>query len=516
MRVEDVDVVVVGAGPIGLMLAGELALAGVRPVVLERLPQRSEVPKANGLVGQVVRWLDHRGLYQRLTGDTRAPQPTPAYMFGGMPLSIGYWPDSPLHIMRLPQWDLEVGLAQWVADLGVRVRRGFDVTGCTQDWDGVTVTGSATLRARFVVGCDGAHSVVRKQAGVDFPGVSTDRVVSRTAHVVLPLTASGELDVPGMGRLRPFTYHRTDRGLFVFATFQPGVQLVTAMEWDQPDDDSPATIEDVRAGVARVLGVDVPMMQPTQPGRWVLRRVASRSTRQADRYRAGRILVAGDAAHVHAAVGGPGLNLGLLDVANLGWKLAATVQGWAPPGLLDTYHDERHPVGQRVVMHTQAQTALLAPGSEVTALRELFGELMAKPDNARYLATLLAGADARYGGEHGLVGAWVPDFPLTVAGQPTRLAELARAGRPLLLDLVGDPALAEVATGWADRVDLIVATAANPPADALLIRPDGHAAWTADSDRPLAEALRDWFGEPAGCAGTPTSGRTPWTSSTRR
>jgi 2-polyprenyl-6-methoxyphenol hydroxylase-like FAD-dependent oxidoreductase len=499
---EEVDVVVVGAGPIGLLLAGELALAGVRPVVLERLPQRSEVPKANGLVGQVVRWLDHRGLYQRLTGDPRAPQPTPGYMFGGMPLPIGYWADSPLHLMRLPQWDLEVGLAQWVSDLDVEVRRGYEVTGCAQDEDGVTVecVGQRTLRARFVVGCDGAHSVVRKQAGIDFPGVSTDRVMSRTAHVELStLNTSGELVVPGQESLKPFTYHRTEHGLFVFASFQEGVHLVTAMEWDQPavDEDEPPTLGEIRAAVTRVLGVDVPMTEPSQPGRWVLRRVAGRNTRQADRYREGRILLAGDAAHVHAAVGGPGLNLGLLDVANLGWKLAATVRGWAPAGLLDTYHDERYPVGQRVVMHTQAQTALLAPGAEVTALRELFGELLAMPDNTRYLATLLAGADARYSGAggHRLVGAWVPDFPLTVDGRATRLAELARTGRPLLLDLVGDPALAEIAAGWADRVDLVVATVTNLPADALLIRPDGHAAWVADGREPLSSALGNWFGE---------------------
>lgn len=510
----DVDVVVVGAGPVGLMLAGELRLAGVTPLVLERLPERNAVPRANGLVGQVVRFLDHRGLYTRLSGDSRPPQPIPGYMFGGLALPLAGVADNPMTILPLAQWDLERGLGEWVAESGVEVRRGVEVTGFTQDDDAVTVDfagpdGPGAVRAAFVVGCDGGHSVVRKHAGIEFLGTTSgDATVSHTAHVVLGdgvINRAGQLDLPGLAPLAPFTFHRTEHGVFVFAQLHGPVPMVTAIEWDTPPvaEDAPVTIEDVRAAVRRVLGVDVPMSLPTTEGRFVLRRVSGRNTRQADRYRVGRVLVAGDAAHVHSAVGGPGLNLGLLDVANLGWKLAATVRGWAPEGLLDTYHTERHPVGERVVMHTQAQSALLAPGEQVTALRSLFTDLLAVPDNARRIADMLTGADTRYPcageGTHPLAGKWVRDFELTVAGRSTRLAELARTGRALLLDFAGDPALAGIAAGWRDRVDLIIAHAANPPAAALLIRPDGFAAWVADADpaASLPGALRTWFGEPS-------------------
>lgn len=501
---EPIDVLVVGAGPVGLMLAGELALAGVRPVVVERLPERSPVPKANGLVGQVVRLMDHRGLYQRLTGSTQPPVPTPMFMFGGMPLPLDGWADSPMFALPVPQWDLEVSLEARARELGVDIRRGQEVVGFTQDADGVTVDlAGARLRARFVVGCDGGHSLVRKHAGIDFAGSSSERLTSRSAHVVLPdsvLTAEGELDVPGAGRFRPVTFYRTDTGVFVFASFQPGVHLVTAMEWDQPvvSDDEPVTFDEIRAAVGRVVGADVPMSPPTRPGRYVLRRLAGRNTRLATSYRAGRVLLAGDAAHVHSAVGGPGLNLGLQDVANLGWKLAAEIHGWAPAGLLDTYHGERHPVGERVMLHTQAQSALLAPGGEVTALRAVFGELLADPANVRRIAAMMAGADVQYQtGDHPLVGRWVVDFPLTVAGRATRLAEVARSARPLLLDLAGSAAVAAAVAGWADRVDLVVASAPSAPASAILVRPDGYAAWAGDDVASLVQALRTWFGEPA-------------------
>jgi 2-polyprenyl-6-methoxyphenol hydroxylase-like FAD-dependent oxidoreductase len=506
------NVVIVGAGPVGLMLAAELCLAGVRPVVLERLPERSPVPKANGLVGQVVRVLDHRGLYQRFTGVTTPPRPVPGYMFGGLPLPLGDWANNPMSVLPLPQWDLEKGLQDRVAELGGRIRRGHEVTALDQDEHGVTIQvtgpdGEHALRARYLVGCDGGHSVVRKLAGIGFPGVSNDRVTSFTAHVVLPaelLTGGGELALPGRESLRPFVFHRTPGGVFVFAAFQPGVHLVNVMEWDLPpvDDDAPVALADIAAAAARVLGTDLPMTLPDAPGRYVLRRLPGRNSRQADRYRAGRVLVAGDAAHVHAGIGGPGLNLGLQDVVNLGWKLAAQVQGWAPAGLLDTYHDERHPVGSRVVMHSQVQSLLLSPGSDVTALRALFGELLTSQDTVHHVANLISGADIHYtSGDSAadpLVGTWVGDVPLTVDGRATRLAELTRSARPLLLDLTGDDTLADVAAGWADRVERVVARtpAPAPPFGAALIRPDGYLAWVAGSGSPDT-ALRTWFGEPA-------------------
>ncbi|HEX4705089.1 MAG TPA: FAD-dependent monooxygenase [Pseudonocardiaceae bacterium] len=518
------SVIVVGAGPVGLMLAAELRLGGVGAVVLEQLPARDDAPKANGLVGQVVQVLHHRGLYQRLTGKPGPPKPSPAYMFGGLSLPIDPWDGNPLHALPLPQWDLETGLAERAAELGADIRRGHRVTGFEQDDDAVTAhvvgpDGEYQLRAPYLVGCDGGHSAVRKTSGIDFPGVTSDRVTSRTAHVVLPasMLVAGMLDLPS-GRLAPFAYHRTNHGVFVFASFQPGLHLVSCMEWDEPPvaDDEPVTLAEVQASMRRVLGVDIPVTAPTGPGRYQLRRLASRNTRLAERYRAGRVLLAGDAAHVHSAIGGPGLNLGLQDVVNLGWKLAADVRGWAPAGLLDTYSSERRPLAERVVLHSQAQSALLAPGDQVTALRTLFGELLDNPANVRHLAAMLAGADIRYScggsGRHPLLGRWVPDLPLTVAGQPTRLAELAHHARPILLDLADDPLLAEVVVGWADRVDHVVASAEQPPADAVLIRPDGYAAWIADDDparRPatLAAALTTWFGEPVTVTGSAGSFR---------
>lgn len=509
---EPADVIIVGAGPNGLMLATELCLAGVRPVVLEQLAQPSVAPKANGLVGQVVPLLDRRGLYQRFTGNPGPPAPTPVFMFGGMPLVFGDWDRNPMCVLPLPQADLERGLRERALELGVDIRRDRRVTGLTQDADGVTlqVTGSAgeeTLRARFVVGCDGGHSTVRAAAGIGFPGLTNTALTSRNANVTLPAELlrpdTGELEVPGVGRFTPFTFHRTERGVFVHAAFKPGRHMVTTMEWDgaEVDDEQDMTLAEMRESVRRVLGVDVPFDPPTGPGPHLLRRQVGRNTRQADRYRAGRVLVAGDAAHVHSGVGGPGLNLGLQDVVNLAWKLAAQIRGWAPAGLLDTYHDERYPVGERVVMHSQAQTTLLSPGGDVTALRALFGELLGDPANVRRIGNLMAGADIHYGGGEGPVGRWVRDFPLTVEGRATRLAELAHDARPLLLDLTGDPRLAEVAAGWADRVDTIVAEATDAPAAALLIRPDGYAAWAAEADpdtwpESLAEALVTWFGQP--------------------
>jgi 2-polyprenyl-6-methoxyphenol hydroxylase-like FAD-dependent oxidoreductase len=537
---EAAEVAIAGGGPNGLMLACELHLGGVQAVVLERLPARSTLPKANGLAGQVVRLLDARGLYRRLAAGATAapPEPTPApfFMFGGLPLDLRRLDPNPLYTLAVPQRYLEQVLEERARELGAEIRRGHEVSGFEQDADGVTVDvlgpeGAYRLRARYLVGCDGAHSVVRKEAGIGFPGVTTEDITSRSAHVVLPagllVPETGELALPGSGRLRPFTYHRTAHGVFVFAAFQPDALLVTTLEWGRPgpagadeaadaDDEVRMTVAELRDSVRRVLGEDVPMEAPVGPGAYVLRRLTSRNTRQADRYRVRRILVAGDAAHVHAATGGPGLNLGLQDVANLGWKLAAEVRGWAPPGLLDTFHGERYPVGERVVMQTQAQLALLTPGGEVTALRALFGELLQHEPNLRHVAELLGGSDVRYdvgGGStaaHPLLGRWMPDLPLLSADGPTRLAELLRRARPLLLDLTsgpgaGDPALAKVARGWTGRVDLATACSAAPPppAAALLIRPDGYVAWVGAADdpqRPLTHGLRDalatWFGSP--------------------
>ncbi|QFZ18720.1 FAD-dependent monooxygenase [Saccharothrix syringae] len=498
--VETADVVIVGAGPVGLMLAGELCLAGVRPVVVERSPRRVPVPQAGGLVGQVVRLMDHRGLYEGLSGDAAPPRPVDVFPYGAMPLLLGGWADNPLYAFTIQQWELEAHLEAWAVGLGAELRRGQELLGFEQDADGVTarLTGGS-LRARYLVGCDGGHSRVRKLAGIGFPGVSARRMVVRAADAVLPESERRALtDEPASpGGL---TYRRTDHGVFASVSIEAGVHRVTAVEWDRPEvaDGEPVTFDEVRAAVARVLGRDVPMGEPGGPGPHVLRRLPGFNTRLADRYRVGRVLIAGDAAHVHSSIGGPGLNAGLQDAVNLGWKLAAEVRGWAPAGLLDTYQEERRPAGERVVVSSQAQLALLAPGSEVTALREVFGELLADPANARRIAAMMAGADVRHpsAGDDELTGRWVPDFPLTRAGRPVRPAELARTGRPLLVDLTGAPERAGVAAGWADRVDLVVATSDAAPADALLVRPDGYVAWAGADAASLADALRTWFGEP--------------------
>jgi hypothetical protein len=246
------------------------------------------------------------------------------------------------------------------------------------------------------------------------------------------------------------------------------------------------------------------MSEPAGGEPAALRRSTGINSRQADRYRQGRVFLLGDAAHVHSGVGGPGLNLGLQDALNLGWKLAAAVNGWAPEGLLDTYQSERHPVGERVIMHTRAQMALLSPGANITALRELFGELLQDTSNVRHVADLMAGADIRYDTpasepRHPMAGRWMPDLALRTGDRATRVAELLRPAVPILLDLAGRTDLAETAKGWTDRVEVITATTADRPADAVLVRPDGYVAWAADSGTAraadgLRHALQTWFG----------------------
>jgi hypothetical protein len=277
------------------------------------------------------------------------------------------------------------------------------------------------------------------------------------------------------------------------------------MEFDAApvSDDVLMTLRELQESAHRILGVDLPIAAPIGPGPHVLRRTNTQNTRLAERYRHDNVLLVGDAAHVHSAMGGPGLNLGLADALNLGWKLAAVVKGWAPPDLLDSYQSERHPVAQRVMMHSLAQTALMAPGPEVTALRTLFGELLQTPQGATQIAHLLAGSDVCYdvGNNHHLAGRLVPEFALST-GQ--RIAELLRNGHPLLLDCAGGQ-FAQAAHTWDTRVDLVSADVDQAPAAALLIRPDGYVAWateshdTAEVDK-LRHALCRWFGFPGDTA----------------
>ena len=479
------DVVIAGGGPNGLMLACELALAGVRPIVLERLPEPGRTPKANAIVGQVVRLLHQRGL-----GVAERPRPIPAFLFGALPLSLSGLRDNTMYGLGIAQAELEALFEERARELDVDLRRGCELASFAQDGDGVTLTltGGERLRTRYLVGCDGAHSTVRKGAGIGFPGVTSVAVTSRAAHVVLPGATirpdRAEVEVPGAGTLGLWAWHRTERGAYALLPMKSGVLTISCVEWDETGPEGEVTVGELRESLARVLGADVPMAAPPGPGPHLLRRLSGRDTRVADRYREGRVLIAGDAAHVHSAIGAPGLNLGLQDAANLGWKLAATVRGTAPPGLLDTYERERRMAAERVTMHSKAQLALMAPGPEVTALREVFGELLRDESALARISALMSGADVAYfEAGHPLTGRFVPDLEL----EPVPLPALMRAGRPLLLDFAGG-------LPPDGRVEVVRVKCAEPPADALLLRPDGYVAWAGTPDDTLEEAVRTWFG----------------------
>ncbi|MFC7531533.1 FAD-dependent monooxygenase [Actinoplanes sp. GCM10030250] len=497
-----IDVLIAGAGPNGLMLACELALAGVDAVVLERHAAPTGEPRANGLVGQVVRLLDRRGLYARLSGESTPPAPRPGFVFGAFPLDLTMLEENPHYVLGVPQAQLEAGLAARAAELGVDVRRGQEVVDLRRRPDAVEVclADGTQLTAQFLVGADGGHSAVRRLAGIDFPGVTNDRSVSRTATVTIPASSldpdTGGLRVPGYGVVPPFQHTRTARGLIAWAPFPGRPAILSTTEWpDAPaSDETPMSLAELSASVTRVLGAGVPVGEPDGPG--LLRRLTGGNTRIAGRYRAGRVLLVGDAAHVHPAIGGPGLNLGLQDAVNLGWKLAATVRGWAPRGLLDTYETERRPVAERVVMSTQAQSALIAPGDEITGLRELFAELLRKPEVTGHIAALMSGADIRYPADPAdpLAGRCAPDVVVHGEHGPIRLAELTRTARPLLLDSTGT--YAEVVAPWKDRVDVVTGRLEGTTATALLVRPDCFAAWSAGDAGTLRAALTEHFGLP--------------------
>jgi 2-polyprenyl-6-methoxyphenol hydroxylase-like FAD-dependent oxidoreductase len=504
MSENQVPVVISGAGPNGLMLACELALVGVRPVVLERLPGPSDELKANGMVGQVIRLLDMRGLYQRFTGSEEPPQPLSEWIFSGMSVPLFGMRDNPMYALMMSQPQLVRMLDERARELGVDIRWGHELIGVQSHSDAVQVSVTTpdetyALEAAYLVGADGGRSTVRKMAGIDFPG-HTSNTVARIAHVSLPdeiRTPNGGIELPGIEPLT-FGHNRLDRGGLIYAAFEHDRPMVGTIEFDQQDDDAePMTIDELRDSTRRVLGVELPVEPPPGAGPHALRRINGQNTRQADRYRAGNIFLLGDSAHVHSAMGGPGLNLGLQDAMNLGWKLAAAVNGWAPAYLLDTYHSERYPVGERVMMHSMSQTALFGPGPEIAALRKLFNELLQLPSVAEHMAHLLAGSDVRYdvADPHPLAGRLAPDVTLD---EGRRLVGLLHQGRPVLLDLSGGR-VAPAASGWTDRVDVAKGATADLEAEALLLRPDGYVAWAADTfaaddENRLHAALQRWFG----------------------
>lgn len=516
-----IDVVIVGAGPNGLMLACELGLAGARPVVLDPMPGPNPQPRANGIIGQGVRILDHRGLYSVLAETPEPPQPASWSTFAAFPLDLARAPDSQIFRLPVQQPSLVQVLTERAAEYDVDIRFGHRLRGFEQHADGVTVhvagpDGAHRLVARYLVGADGGTSLTRKLAGIDFPGMSSYDVVGRMAFGVLPPDdwvdpVSGALDVPGFGRVPPMQFCRALRGVFVCGVLGSR-PVVLSIELDSSahedpaedtDDEPPMSLTELEAGVERVLGAEVPLRPASPDSPLDLRRFRGINSRIASRYKTGRVILVGDAAHVHSPLGGPGLNLGLQDAVNLGWKLAAVVGGRVEPALLDTYEAERRPAAERVIMHSRAQLALIRPGPEVTALRELFSELLNVPDVVRHLSDLVSGAENRqptHSEAHPLVGCWVPDFSVANAGGTKRVAELARDGKPLLVDLTDRAAVAAAATAAA--ADQITVAAGRPVGDvsatALLVRPDGYVAWASSAPMPdvdeLSRVLARWFG----------------------
>ncbi len=494
------DVVIAGGGPTGLMLASELRLGGAEVIVLEQLPTQTGLSKALGLAGRAVQTFNYRGLLERFdAGFPPGVEYSRFLHFGGIPLDLGrlvasappgYFPPG----VPAKQAQVEAVLEGRARELGAQIRRGHEVVGLFQNEEYVTLDvrgpdGPYRLTARYVVGCDGARSLVRRQAGIGFPGTPT--LLSRLGDVTL--------DKPeGV----PIGMVRTAAGGFASVPFGEGVyRIVTTEPGQDIDRDSPPTLDELRASVRRVLGVDLAMSQP----RWLSR--FTDAARQADRYRAGRVLVAGDAAHIQLPAGGPGMTTGLQDAANLGWKLAGQIGGWAPPGLLDTYHAERHPVAARVLRNTMAQTALLRPDERIDALRDTMSELLSLDEPRKRFAAMMSGLDIHYnlGDGHPLLGRRMPDLDLVTPGGTVRVFTLLHDAHPVLLNL-GKPRGFDISP-WAHRVLAIDAKYAGdwelpalgqvaaPPA--VLIRPDGYVAWVGDgTDTGLRDALTTWFGSP--------------------
>ncbi|MGH2808447.1 MAG: FAD-dependent monooxygenase [Actinomycetota bacterium] len=492
-------VVIVGGGPTGMMLAAELALAKIDVAIVERRANQDLVgSRAGGLLSRTIEVFDQRGIADRFISEGQKVQ---VAAFAGTRLDISDFPTRHPYGLGLWQNHIERILAGWVGELAVKIYREHEVTGFAQDDTGVDVVVShgESLRARYLVGCDGGRSLIRKAAGIDFPGWDPS-FSSLIAEV--EMTEQPELgirrDHNGVHALGREDYEIRD-GEIVYADEGPVRVLVTE---PHAGSISEPTLEDLSAALIAVYGTDFGMHKVI----WTTR--FTDTTRQAASYRNGRVLLAGDAAHVHSPVGGQGLNIGVQDAMNLGWKLAQVINEISPDGLLDTYHAERHPIAARVLRNTMAQTALSRVDERIEAARETVAELLGMEEPRKRFAGMMSGLDVHYelGEGHPLLGRRMPDLDLHTADGPTRVFTLLHDARPVLLNL-GEPGSIDIAP-WADRVRLIdaeylgewelpVVGVVTAPT-AVLIRPDGHVAWVGGdlTHAWLPDALTTWFGPP--------------------
>ncbi|HEX6536749.1 MAG TPA: FAD-dependent monooxygenase [Gemmatimonadaceae bacterium] len=492
-------VVIAGGGPTGLMLAGELALAGVDVAIVERRASPELVgSRAGGLHARTIEVFDQRGIADRFLSRGQKAQ---VVRFDSTPLDISDFPTRHNYGLGLWQNHIERILAEWVGELAVPIHRGREVTGFAQDDTGVDVALSdgESLRAQYLVGCDGGRSLVRKAAGIEFPGwdPTTSWLIAEAEMAEEP-KLGGHQDALGSHAIGRVEYEVRD-GKVVYKDSGPVRLVLTEPHLEHAGE---PTLRDVSEALIAVYGTDYGIHSPI----WISR--FTDMTRQAAAYRDGRVLLAGDAAHVHPPVGGQGLNIGVQDAVNLGWKLAQVVHRTSPESLLDSYHAERHPVAARVLRNTMAQMALRRPDDRTKALGDTVSELLGMDEPRKRLAAEMSGLGVHYhlGEGHPLLGRRMPDLDVVTANGALRVYTLLHEARPVLLDF-GEPGGIDI-TPWADRIRSIdarydgawelPAIGAVPAPTAVLIRPDGYVAWVGDrTESGLADALTTWFGPPA-------------------